>query len=235
MNDNTGRRRRRRLALWSAPPALLALAVAAKLLSVGALGAAAGQSFSSGEQQGVANAASWLHVANILEPYKAHFASGDAHVVGGDPAAAREDFESALEAGAGVDVCKVRVNLVLSIEKMGDGAAERDAAAQLFSEAMAAAKSAPPECHKAGPANASGEGNSLDAAVNRLAGKISDGESPADGESRPDQEASAPPKQEQLRQLEENAQRAQRERSEGKERGEYLRGPDKDPGMDRPW
>lgn len=235
MNHNSGRRRRRRLALWSAPPALLALAVAAKLLSVGALGAAAGESFATGQQEGVAKAASWLQVANILEPHKAHFASGDAHVVAGDFAAARGDFESALETGAGVDECKVRVNLVLSIEKLGDAAEERDAAAQLFREAVDVAKSAPPECHSAGPGNAAGEGDSLDAAEERLAGKITGGESPGDGPSKPNYETPTPTTQEHLQQLEENAQQAQRERSDGQERGEYLRGPGKDPRVDRPW
>ena len=135
MNQNNARRRRRRLALWSAPPALLALAVAAKLLSVGVLGASAGQSFDAGEQEGVATAASWLQVANILEPHKGLFVSGDAHVLAGDFAAARKDFESALEVGAGVDECRVRVNLVLSIEKLGDAAGDPDAAAHLFTEA----------------------------------------------------------------------------------------------------
>ncbi|MGR0160050.1 hypothetical protein [Paenarthrobacter nitroguajacolicus] len=233
MNDYNARRRRR-LALWSAPPALLALAVAAKLLSVGVLGATAVQSFDAGEQEGVARAASWLQVANILEPHKGPFASGDAHVLAGDFAAARRDFESALNAGAGVDNCKVRVNLVLSIEKLGDAAGDRVAAAQLFREAMATAKGAP-ECHKAGPANASGEGESLDAAEDRLEGKIANGGSSSDQPATSNQETPSTPNQEQLQRLEESAQQAQRERSEGQERGEYLRGPDRDPGVDRPW
>ncbi|MBT2584337.1 hypothetical protein [Arthrobacter sp. ISL-95] len=235
MNRHNERRRRSRLALWSAPPALLALAVAAKLLSVGVLGASAGQSFETGEREGLANAASWLQVANILEPHKGLFASGDAHVLAGDFASARKDFESALGAEAGVDECKVRVNLVLSIEKLGDGVGEPDAAAQLFKEAKAAAESAPPQCHTAGPANSAGEGESLDAAEDRLNGKISAGESPAENPPTSNQDTQAPPNQGQLQQLEENAQQAQRERSEGQERGEYLRGPDKAPGVDRPW
>ncbi|ABM08832.1 hypothetical protein [Paenarthrobacter aurescens] len=234
MNGNA-RRRRNRLALWSAPPALLALAVAAKLLSVGVLGASAEESFTSGEPEGVASAASWLKLANVLEPHKALFASGDAHVVAGHFAAAREDFASALQAGAGTDECKVRVNLVLSIEKLGDTASDRDAAARLFKEALAAAKAAPPECHTEGPANAAGEGSKLHSAADRLAGKIAADESRTDDPSTPNQETSPAPKQEQLQQLEENAQQAHRERSEGQERGEYLRGPDTSPGVDRPW
>lgn len=235
MNGRNARRRRRRLALYSAPPALLALAVAAKLLSVGVLGASAGQSFDAGEQEGVAGAASWLQVANLVEPHKGLFASGDAHVLAGDFAAAREDFEAALEAGPGMDECRVRVNLVLSIEKLGDAAGEPEVAARLFREAKAGVESAPPQCHAVGPANSAGEGENLDAARDRLNGKISAGESPRNDPSTSGQATQPPPNQEQLQQLEESGRQAQLERSEGQERGEYLRGPDKAPGVDRPW
>lgn len=235
MNGHNARRRRRRLALYSAPPALLALAVAAKLLSVGVLGATAGQSFDAGEQEGVAGASSWLQVANLVEPHKGLFASGDAHVLAGDFAAAREDFEAALEAGPGVDECRVRVNLVLSIEKLGDTAGDPEAAARLFREAKAGVESAPPQCHAVGPANSAGEGENLDAARDRLNGKISAGESPRNDPSTSGQATQPPPNQEQLQQLEESGRQAQLERSEGQERGEYLRGPDKAPGVDRPW
>ncbi|MCM0617828.1 hypothetical protein MOD31_17530 [Paenarthrobacter sp. TYUT067] len=235
MNGRNARRRRRRLALYSAPPALLALAVAAKLLSVGVLGASAGQAFDAGEQEGVAGAASWLQVANLVEPHKGLFASGDAHVLAGDFAAAREDFEAALEAGPGVDECRVRVNLVLSIEKLGDAAGEPEVAARLFREAKAGVESAPPQCHAVGPANSAGEGENLDAARDRINGKISADESPRNDPSTSGQATQPPPNQEQLRQLEESGRQAQLERSEGQERGEYLRGPDKAPGVDRPW
>ncbi|NHW46079.1 hypothetical protein HAV21_04125 [Paenarthrobacter sp. MSM-2-10-13] len=235
MNDDNARRRRRRLALYSAPPALLALAVAAKLLSVGVLGASAGQSFDAGEQEGVAGAASWLQVANLVEPHKGLFASGDAHVLAGDFAAAREDFEAALEAGPGVDECRVRVNLVLSIEKLGDAAGEPEVAARLFREAKAGVESAPPQCHAVGPANSAGEGENLDAARDRINGKISADESPRNDPSTSGPATQLPPNQEQLQQLEESGRQAQLERSEGQERGEYLRGPDKAPGVDRPW
>jgi len=234
MNHNNARRRRR-LALWSAPPALLALAVAAKLLSVGVLGASAGQAFDAGDQERLDSASSWLLVANILEPHKAHFALGDAHVVSGDYAAARKDFESALAAGAGVDECKVRVNLVLSIEKLGDSAGEPQAAAELFKEAKAAAESAPAQCHAAGPANSAGEGENLDAARDRLDGKIAAGDTAGNDPSPSATDPKASPGQEKLQQLEQNAQQAQRERSEGQQRGDYLRGPDTAPGVDRPW
>lgn len=229
------RRRRLRLALWSAPAALLALAVAAKLLGVGVLGGAAAESYAAGQENDVARAASWLHVANFVEPHKASFASGDARVLAGDFAAAREEFETALRLGPGDDECKVRVNLVLSIEKLGDAAGDGDAAARLLAEGLAVAEASPPQCHAVGPANAAGEGAALDAAEDRLTNKIAEGKTQSGTAQQPSGKSPSTPPQEQLKQLEESAQRAQRERSEGQERGEYLRSPDDDPRVDRPW
>ncbi|SEJ69555.1 hypothetical protein SAMN04487917_11030 [Arthrobacter sp. yr096] len=227
-------RRRHRLALWSAPAALIALAVAAKLLSVGVLGGAAAESFATGQSDGVGRAAAWLGVANVLEPHKALFASGDAHVLGGDFAAAREDFEASLRAGAGDDECKVRVNLVLSIEKLGDAAADA-AAARLFREALSAAGAAPGRCHEAGPANQTGEGAALDSAAKRLEAKITEKDKQQSDAQQPSPETPSAPQQQQLKQLEESAQQAQQERNEGQQRGEYLRTPDNGPGIDKPW
>jgi hypothetical protein len=232
---NQNLRRRRRLALWSAPPALLALAVSAKLLSVGFLGGAAAESYAAGQGSDVERAATWLGLANIVEPHKALFASGDAQVLAGDFAAARADFEAALRAGPGDDECKVRVNLVLSIEKLGDAAGEGDAAARLFAEGLAAAEASTPQCHAVGPANAAGEGAALDEAEERLSSKIAEGQPQNGGPQQPSKESPTAPAQEQLKQLEESAKQAQRERSDGQERGEYLRSPDDGPRVDRPW
>lgn len=232
----SARRRRRRLALWSAPPALLALAVAAKLLSVGALGGYAAQAFESADHDGAAKAASWLQVANLLEPHKAYFASGDAHVLAGDFTAARKDFEVALDAGASQDECQVRVNLVLSIEKLGDAAiaaGSKPTAATLFREALDVVEASPVQCGQEGPGNSSGEGSALESAADRLKAKIA-----ADSDGRGEMPAKdAPPdqQQEQLQKLGESAQQAQRERAKGQEREEYLRGPGNGSGVDRPW
>lgn len=235
---NKARRRSRRLALWSAPPALLALAVAAKLLSVGALGGYAAQAFEMADQDGAARASSLLHAANLFEPHKAYFASGDAHVLAGDFTVARKDFEAALDAGAGQDECQVRVNLVLSIEKLGDAAlaaGNKPMAATLFREALDVVESAPAKCGQEGSANSSGEGNALDSAADRLKAKIagdSDGRAEAE---KPAKDSPSEQQQEQLQKLGESAQQAQRERTEGQEREEYLRGPGNDSGVDRPW
>ncbi|MFJ4025811.1 hypothetical protein ACIPWF_01860 [Paenarthrobacter sp. NPDC089989] len=229
------RRRKRRLALWSAPAALAALAVAAKLLSIGALGGAAAEAFAAGNQHGVSDAAGGLLFANVLEPHKALVASGDAHVVAGDFTSARSEFTKALNVGPGDDECKVRVNLALSIEKLGDSAASsRDPqAAALYAEALEVVQEAPASCHEDGPGNGDGEGQRLDAARERLEAKKTSysGESPSkdQGSGQPSVQ-----QQDQLQQLQESARKAQSERTEGQDRDRYLRGPD-DSGVDRPW
>jgi hypothetical protein len=230
------RRRNRRLALWSAPVALLALAAAAKLLSVGILGGAAESSFTAGKQGGVAQAASWLGVANVLESHKAPFAAGDAKVLAGDFAAARADFEAALRAGGGVDECRIRVNLVLSVEKLADSAPDPQAKDRLVREALAVIDAAPAQCQQPGPANAAGEGDALAAAKDRLNGQKDRGDESKDNapqQSTP--QPSTPPQEKQLQQLEESARKAQLERGEGQERDEYLRGPDDSTGVEKPW
>lgn len=136
--------------------------------------------------------------------------------------------------GAGDDECKVRVNLVLSIEKLGDTAADRAAAAQLFKEALDVADAAPLKCREAGPANADGEGSTLDSAAARLAGKIPDAAGQG-GNAPTTPDKAADPQSGKLKDLGDSAQQAQRERSEGQQRDEYLRGPDNGLGVDRPW
>ncbi|MGP0223041.1 MULTISPECIES: hypothetical protein [unclassified Paenarthrobacter] len=233
--------RRRKLALWSLLPALLALAWAAKLLSVGWLGGYASEAFSSSDREALAVAARWLGVANVVEPYKASFAAGDAKVLAGDFAAARRDFEEALEAGAGDDECKVRVNLVLTLERLGDAASaasvqaggSRSGAEQFFRDALEVAAGAPATCHQDGPGNSAGEGGRLDSAKDRIDGKLLASEMPPDAGG--DNQESSAPQDEQLKQLQDSARKAQQERAEGQQREEYLRGPDQGPGVDKPW
>lgn len=181
-------------------------------------------------------ASGWLLYANVLEPHKAYVASGDAHALAGDFAAARKDFASALSANPGFDECKVRVNLALSIEKLGDAAVEAQTpdAGTLFAEALAVVQESPPACRHEGPANADGEGDALDSAEARLVRKKAGSGASEAAASPPPGQSPAPPQQEQLRKLQESAEQAQRERQEGQDRDRYLNGPD-NPGVDRPW
>ncbi|MBT2537929.1 hypothetical protein [Arthrobacter sp. ISL-69] len=238
---------RRRLLLVSVVPVLLALALAVKLLSVGHLGGQAAGAFGSGDQATVASAASGLGIANFVERHKAPFAAGDALVLSGDYAGARTFFEASLADATPADECKVRVNLVLSIERLADQTAEPGnagtEAAKLYDDGLAVVKAAPPGCFSPegsqGNANgADGEGDRLREAEERLQAKADKLGSPAaepgdgaDEQPQPDSE----PQQSQLDKLGESAKSAQRERNDGRQRDEYLNGADSETGAEKPW
>lgn len=243
------RERRRRLLWWSALPALLVLCLAAKMLSVGILADTVARSFAAGDSGGVADAASGLRTANFIEPHKAPFAEGDGLFLAGDFAAARQRFEEALSLAGTADECVVRVNLALTIERLGDAAAKTEdptAAARLFAEGVAVVEAAPEGCFAAGAdagADASAEsgaGEQLKQAAERLQQKAdaaaADNTTPQpSGQPGADEPSTDPGRQSQLEQLRDSAREAQGERNSGQERDEYLRDDDFGRGVDRPW
>ncbi|MDR6508750.1 hypothetical protein [Arthrobacter oryzae] len=247
VRPHQGLQLRHRLLLVSAVPVLAAVALAVKLLSVGYLGGQAAGAFGSGDQASVASAASGLGVANIVERHKAPFAAGDALVLSADYAGARALFEASLADAPPSDECKVRVNLVLSIERLADQAVEPGGAgpeaAKLYDDGLAVVKAAPPGCFSAegsqdGANGADGEGDGLREAEQRLQSKADKLASPeaqpgdgADEQPQPDPE----PQQSQLDKLEESAKSAQRERNDGRQRDEYLNGSDSETGAEKPW
>ncbi|MDQ0731959.1 hypothetical protein [Arthrobacter sp. B1I2] len=236
------RTQRRRLLLWSAVPVLLALCLAAKLLSLGVLADHAAAGFAAGNAAAVDAAAGGLGAVNVLEPHKALFAAGDAAVLAGDYGTARTLFEQALgmvPAGS-ADECLVRVNLVLVLERLGDQrlqAGDAASAIPLFKDALATAGQAPEGCLS--PDAEAGAGGRLAEARERLDGKLGAAgqpaaPTPAPGEQSPQDDGQGDPQQGQLDQLQDNSRQAQRERNSGRERGEYL---DSSNGTapDRPW
>ncbi|ALV44090.1 hypothetical protein AU252_20190 [Pseudarthrobacter sulfonivorans] len=253
MTSRDRRERRRRLLWWSALPALLILCLSAKLLSVGILADTAARSFAAGDSVGVADAASGLRTANFIEPHKAPFAEGDGLFLAGDFAAARQRFEEALSLAGTADECVVRVNLALTIERLGDAAAKTEdptAAARLFAEGVAVVEAAPEGCFAAGAdagADASAEsgaesgaGEQLKQAAERMQQKAdavaADNTTPQPPEVPGQDELPADPgQQSQLEQLRDSAREAQSERNSGQERDEYLRDDGFGPGVDRPW
>lgn len=237
--------RRRRLLLWSALPSLLALAVAAKLLGAAWSGGQAADAFARNDAPAAASAAAALGAANFLERHKAPFAAGDALVLRGDFAGARTAFEAALADAPPADQCPVRVNLVLSIERLGDAAAAGDGAdgatgARLYAEALAVAGDAPAGCFEEGP-DPDGPGQRLQAAEQRLAGKIErlrDPAAPATDsgtDSTPEKEPPAQDQQTQLEQLRDSGKSARQERDRGLQRNDYLNGSGTGPLTDKPW
>ncbi|MHA7296824.1 hypothetical protein [Pseudarthrobacter sp. MDT3-1] len=248
MTSRDRRERRRRLWWWSALPALLVLCLAAKMLSVGILADTAARSFAAGDSGSVADAAGGLRTANFIEPHKAPFAEGDGLFLAGDFAGARQRFEEALSLAGPADECVVRVNLALTIERLGDAEAKTEdpTAAALFAEGVAVVEAAPEGCFDSGAdagADASAEsgaGEQLKQAAERLQQKAdaaaADNTTPQPPEA-PGQDAlpADPGQQSQLEQLRDSAREAQSERNSGQERDEYLRDDGFGPGVDRPW
>jgi hypothetical protein len=222
----------------------MVLCLAAKLLSVGVLAGTAGRAFDAGDSAAVADAAAGLRFANFTEPHKAPFAEGDGLFLAGDYAGARRSFEDALSLTGAADECVIRVNLALSIERLGDAqarAGDPTAAGRLFAEGLAVVREAPQGCVDAGA-----EGGSAGDAADRLkqaAERLTQKSAEAAGGTVPKPPAdpgtaaqpAEPGRQSQLDALRDAARKAQGERNSGQERDEYLRDDDFGSGPDRPW
>ena len=246
-------RRRRRLLRRSALPVLLALLLAAKLLSAAWFSGQASGAFARGDAPALESAAAVLGVANVLEPHKAPFAAGDAFALRGDFAGARTAFEAALATTPPSDECRVRANLALSIERLADAGSNAtggtDDDVRLLEEALAMVRAAPAGCFDADSAesadSAAGErlqtaGQRLEEKIERLRGRPGSGEAaePEPGEPGPEEEGGAgpgDPTDSQLEQLREAGQSAQQERNRGLQREDYLNGTGSGPLTDKPW
>lgn len=241
----TLRRRRRLLLIWSGLPVLFVLCLSTKLLSLGFLAGQAATGFDNRDANAVGSAAAGLGTVNVIEPHKAPFAEGDARVLAGDFEAARQHFEEALALTAPDDECVIRVNLVLSIERLGDArlaAKDPTAAGKLFAEGLAVAEAAPAGClASANPSAAPDAGEKLEEAEARLRKKSGDAKAgegagqQSDGTEGKAQAEADPGQQSQLEELKDSARNSQLERNNGQERDEYLRDGDYDAGPDKPW
>ena len=131
---------RRRLVLWSLPAVVLMLLMAVKLLVMVSLGEDALRSYTQGNITGTQDAAERLDVLNVIEPHKAPFALGDARIMAGDVDGARAAFEQALALAPkdSLEACQIRVNLVLSLEKLSTAAtaAERTTEAKAYADRL---------------------------------------------------------------------------------------------------
>ncbi|MET4003734.1 hypothetical protein ABIB48_002469 [Arthrobacter sp. UYCu511] len=223
------RQRRKKLLLWSAPAILVAAVVALKLLSLPLAAGQAGAAYGSSNADGTVHAGQAMGVLNLVERYKSHFAVGDGYVLRGDFERARKEFATALELVPAKESCKVRVNLVLSLEKLGEEgqkAGDTARALEFFAQGSATVEQAPRDCFTPDSANNSdGEGDALRDAAQRLEEKASasqdGGQDGEGGESEPGQDTPAPPASK-LDKLKESGQKAQQERSKGQKLDELL-------------
>ncbi len=166
------RSRRRRLLWFSLPVVLILLLISGKLFSLQLLAANASGSYSHGDGGGVVSAGNSAKFANVIEDYVAYFNTGDGYALSKDLPKARQEFEAALALAPEAESCKIRVNLELAIEKMGDekkSASDATAAKALYTGALQVIKEASPGCFEPNnPGNREQQGQQLTDAKKRL-------------------------------------------------------------------
>lgn len=221
---------RRRLVVWSLPAVVVLLLVAVKLLTMVSLGNEARAAYDEGALTRVEQAASRLGILNLIERHKAPFARGDALVLAGDLDGARGAFEEALGVApqGGVEACQIRVNLVLTLERLGDAAlasAGLDAAKPYYDRVQVVVGDAPRGCFQP-PSGATGQ-------------QLGDARSRAEQKSKPPPTTRQPqqgdpsqPSQDKQRQLDDKTRKNQQERAQGQ--GQPP-GSSSRPQVDKPW
>jgi hypothetical protein len=140
---------RRRLVLFSAPVALIALIAAVKLISVVVAGNSAVTNFRDGNADALGGDSSTLNTLNVIERAKAPFTAGTAAVLHGDLDEADVRFSEALSLTAAGDKCPALVNLELVRERQGDvdgWEGRTDEARERYRSALTIVDAAPEGC-----------------------------------------------------------------------------------------
>ena len=145
------RRRRRRLLLASLPAVVLLVLLAAKVISLNLVHHQTLAAYQAGDTAGTLTWGERQGWVNVVEQFRSPFAIGDAHVLSGHFDLARPWFEQAFEQvpKGGIDDCKVRVNLGLTYEALGDAAKARertDEWRQYYDKGIKITSERPPLC-----------------------------------------------------------------------------------------
>ncbi|MDQ4215787.1 hypothetical protein [Microbacterium capsulatum] len=146
--------RRRRLARrWiaggSVPLLLVAALFVGKVISLYAFASQSISAYAAGDYSGSVSAAHGLDPANWFEPYKAPYDQGVGLAESGELAAGEKKFTESLKLAHGLEVCAVRFNLAIVLEREGDAAADRKdhvAAAEFYAKALQVNADRPKEC-----------------------------------------------------------------------------------------
>jgi tetratricopeptide (TPR) repeat protein len=224
-------RMRKRLAVWSLPFVLALALVAAKLLTMVALGDEAVRAYASGNVTGTENAGQRLEFLNLIEPHKAPFVRGDARVLAGDYDGARAAFEEALALAPrdSRESCQIRVNLALSLEKLGQAAqtaGHADVAKQYFDRVQQVVNNAPPGCFEGDAQDE--EGQQLRDAQQRAQDQNQQQQDQQDQQSQNQQQQPSEDKQQQL-------DDKTRDNLNQRQQGDEQHGAVTKPPVDKPW
>lgn len=230
---------RRRAGLISLPFALAALLLVAKLLSMFTFAHFSLSSYADGNGEGASSAAAGQLPANWFESYKAPFNQGDGYALSAKLPEARERFEHALTLAQGLEECVVRVNLSLTIERMGNAAAadgNQDDAQKFYVEALGVTADTPAECHSEEANEKSTDqsrdlGETIDENRKRQQEKAQQDEPQPEPSQEPTEEPDAEPTPDagKLDEIEKQLEQGQQDRDE-REQGGGAGG-----GTDKPW
>lgn len=235
-------RRRRSIRRWIAigtlPLTLAALLFVGKLLSMYAFAHQSITAYVTGgyaQSEAAARGQDW---ANWFESFKAPYNIGTALAGAEELDAARAGLEEALPQASGLDVCYVRINLSLVIERQGDAAiAEGDAAAaaEFYGEALQITVETPEECHSDDAQQQSPDPNrdmsdTLEQNQERQQQKQQQSQQPQQPSEDGEQQQQEQPSQEQLDDIEERLNQGQQDREDQLDGGGSGGG-----GTDKPW
>ncbi len=237
-------RRRRLIRRWVAigtlPLTIAALLFVGKLLSMYAFAHQAISAYVVDDYAGSTAAAEGQEFLNWFEPYKAPYNVGTALAGSEDLDGARAKFEEALPLASGLEVCAVRVNLAIVIERQGDAAIDAGdgpAGAELYGEALQITAETPEECNSEEADSQSPDpdrsmGETLDELGDRLQEKQQQAQEqqspPTEGEG--EQQERPQPDQDKLDELQDKLDQGAEEREQNQGDDDGLGG-----GTDKPW
>lgn len=236
--------RRRRIRLWIAigtlPLTLAALLFVGKILSMYAFAHQAISAYVVDDYNASESAAHGQEFLNWFEPYKAPYNVGTALAGAEKLPEARAKLEESLSLATGLEVCAVRVNLALVVERMGDAArtaGQGPQAAEFYAEALQITVETPEDCRsdeaqEQSPDPERDMSDTLDKAEERLKQKQQEQQNPPQQPDEP-QEQEQPqdpqPSQEQLDELQDKLEQGTQERDQ--QQGDDQGGS----GADKPW
>ncbi|WP_200839080.1 MULTISPECIES: hypothetical protein [Microbacterium] len=234
-------RRRRLIRRWvvigTIPLTLAALLFVGKLLSMYAFAHQAITAYVVDDFAGSEASARGQDVLNWFEPYKAPYNVGTALAGAEQLAESRVELERALDLASGLEVCAVRINLALVIERLGDAArADGDGAAAtaLYGEALTVTVETPEECdsdeaQQQSPDPERDMSDTLQNTEDRLKQKQQEQEQQEQPQEPQDEEEQPQPSDDKLQDLQDKLEQGTQERDQ--RQGDEPGGT----GTDKPW
>lgn len=233
-------RRRRSIRRWvligTLPLTIAALLFVGKLLSMYGFAHQAIGAYVVGDYSGSTSAAERQEFMNWFEPYKAPYNMGTALAGAEELDAARAELEEALPLASGLEVCAVRVNLALVIERQGDAArsdGDGPGSVQLYGEALKVTAETPEECRSEEADQQSPDPDRrMSDALDELQDRVQEKQQQSDQQQDTDQD-----EQEQPQPGQDKLDELQQKLEQGAEERQQNQGDEDSPGggTDKPW